>query len=108
MADITVEETFDPESKKFKCPVKLIRQGESKALTFQSIQDAIGGSMAGNRGHPVAAAIYEVTVGSTRAIERVFIIESSITVTKTDFVNWDQIEKPIVEKIKGSLNNLNK
>ena len=106
MADITVEETFDSESKKFKCPRTVIRQGESKALTFESAQDAKGGSMAGNRGHPIAAAIYEVTVGPTRAIQRVFIIESSVTVTKTDFVEWDQIEGQILEKIKGSIDQI--
>jgi hypothetical protein len=106
MADITVEETFDSESKKFKCPRTVIRQGESKALTFESAQDAKGGSMAGNRGHPIAAAIFEVTAGPTRAIERVFMMENTVTVTKTDFVEWDQIEGQILEKIKGSLATL--
>jgi hypothetical protein len=84
---VMVEETPNPNARKFVCGVPVVEKG---SLIFNSAQEAAA--------HPAASAIF--ALGGIRSV---FMVKDFVSVTREPATDWDKLAPRIVDVLQTHL-----
>lgn len=85
--DVTVEETPNPNARKFTVSARVVEKG---SLTFSTAEEA--------EGNPVAKAIF-----AAGGVSSVFMVKDFVTVTRQESADWTKLAPKVTKAIKKAL-----